>query len=202
MNIINKLNIGEELKRWFSKSIFNFNEINFNDILTFESVLNDFHHDYIRYFKNDKITFDNIISRRELQGIFLYRIARHYYLNNNEIVAGLYSNLGSFLSGFEIYYSSSIGKGIKINHGIGTVIGARTEIGENCLLHHNITLGDKNGGRPSLLDDVTVYPGAKILGNIIIGNNSIIGANCVCAINVPDDYIAVGIPARLIKKQK
>src|SRR5690242_6756085 len=100
----------------------------------------------------------------------------------------------------EIYYSAEIGKGLKVNHGLGTVIGARTKIGENVLLHHGVTFGDKNGKRPCVKDNVTIYAGAKILGDITIGNNAIIGANSVCFSNVPDNATAAGVPARIIKK--
>jgi serine O-acetyltransferase len=124
-------------------------------------------------------------------------VARWLYENDNEITANYYSNLGRIISGFEVYYSAEIGKGMKINHGLGTVIGARCKIGENVLLHQNVTLGDRKGGRPILLDKVTVYAGAKVLGNITLGNNSVVGANSVCLINIPDNSIVVGNPGKI-----
>lgn len=202
MQILNPHNIGEELKRWFSKSILIYDEIDFSDIPLFENALNKFLYDYQRYFESDKsLKLEKLLSRTELIGILLYRIAREYYINKNEFVAQQYSLLGRFLSGFEIYYSSQIGKGLKINHGLGTVIGARVVIGDNALLHQGITFGDKNGGRPILLNNVTVYAGAKLLGNISIGNNCIIAANTVCFIDVEDNSTVVGIPAKIISKK-
>jgi len=193
---LNEFNFGAEIKRWFSKSIYDFNGIDFNDIESYKRILNEFKGDYSRYYQDDYIQLIKILNRRELQGILTYRIARHYYLNGNENIANLFSNLGTFLSGFEIYYSAKIGKNLKINHGIGTVIGARTEIGDDCLIHQGITIGDKNGGRPTLKNNIIIYPGAKLIGKIVVGNNVIIATNAVCMNDIPKNHIAYGIPAK------
>ena len=201
MIILNEKNIGSELQRWFSKSILLTHNVDFNDIVVFKNVLNEYVFDYKRYYPNDSgIVLSNLILRHELVGILLYRIARNYFLSGKEDVAATYSSLGTFLSGFEIYYSAQIGKGLKINHGLGTVIGARVIIGDNALLHQGITFGDRNGGRPKLFDNVKVYAGSTILGDITIGNNSVIGANSLCIVSVPDNEIYGGNPAKFIKK--
>jgi serine O-acetyltransferase len=200
--IINEHTMGAELERWFSKSILLTDGIDFKDAQSFKLVSEQFQPDYNRYFINETgISLDKLLSRTELVGILLYRLSRHYFLSGKEYVAQQYSLLGRFLSGFEIYYSAQIGKGLKINHGLGTVVGARVIIGDNALLHQGITFGDKNSGRPILKDNVTVYAGAKILGNITVGNNSIIAANCVCFSDVPDNCTAVGVPAKIINKK-
>ncbi len=201
MVVLNEKNIGVELQRWFSKSIVLFDNVDFNDIDIFKKVLNDFIFDYKRYYpKDEEIILRNLILRHELIGILLYRIARSYFLLGKEDVAATYSSLGTFLSGFEIYYSAQVGKGLKINHGLGTIIGARVVIGDNALLHQGITFGDRNGGRPKILDNVKVYAGSTILGDITVGNNAVIGANSLCIISVPDNEIFGGNPAKFIKK--
>jgi len=201
--IISEHNFGQELQRWFSKSVILTDSIDFNDAGVYKSALEIFIYDYKRYFDNaTHIDLNGMLSRAELQGIILYRIARIYFLQKNEDVAQKYSLLGRFLSGFEIYYSAEIGKGLKINHGLGTVIGARTVIGENALIHQGITFGDKNGGRPVLRNNVIVYADAKILGNITVENNSIIAANAVCISNVPENSTVAGVPAKIIKTLK
>ena len=141
-----------------------------------EEVFVDFLQDYQRYYFGD---FDvrKIKYYPGLLATFFYRIARKLYLKGNENDALEISSLGFFLTGIEIYYSSKIGKALKINHGIGTVIGSRTEIGDNVLLHHLVTLGEKNGGRARIGSNVVIYPGAIIVGDVYIGDNSIIGAN-------------------------
>ena len=174
-------------------------EINIKDYLTekaIENVLEIFKYDFNRYFDGD-LKVDLIFSRVELIGILLYRIARYFYLYNNELMANHISNLGRLVSNFEIYYSATIGKGLKINHGLGTALGARWIIGENALIHQGVTLGDRNGARPELLNNVTVYAGAKILGGIVCGNNSVVAANTVCLIDVPDNSVIIGIPGKI-----
>lgn len=80
------------------------------------------------------------------------------------------------------------------------MIGARVKIGENCLLHQNITLGDKGGGRPTIGNNVTIYAGAKVLGNISIGDNSIIAANAVVIKSCPENSVLISLPAKNLKK--
>lgn len=193
--------IVSELRRWFSKSII-IDDIEFESHHSLlASSLHLFLYDYQRYFPNEtEIALNKVLLRTELQGILLYRLARNYFLENNINAADKCASLGRFLSGFEIYYSAEIGKGLKINHGLGLVVGARTKIGDNALLHQGVTFGDKDAGRPVVGDDVTVYAGAKILGNVTIGNNSIIAANCVCFIDVPQNKTAVGVPAKILNK--
>ncbi|MDF2452218.1 MAG: serine acetyltransferase [Bacteroidota bacterium] len=201
--VIDENTLGPELKRWFSTSILLTDVVDFNDTVAFKIVCEQFQLDYNRYFLNEQsISLDKLLSRTELVGILLYRLSRYYFLSANEIVAQQYALLGRFIAGFEIYYSAHIGSGLKINHGLGTVIGARVVIGNNALIHQGVTFGDKNSGRPVLKDNVTVYAGAKLLGNITVGNNSVIAANCVCFTDVPDDSTAVGMPAKIINKNK
>lgn len=201
MEVVTSQNISKELYRWFSKSII---EVDFsfeNDEALFQKTLDVFLTDYQRYYQTENSIFlHHIINRAELQGILLYRLARNYFLENKQNEADKCSLLGRFLSGFEIYYSAEIGKALKINHGLGLVIGARIKIGDNALLHQGVTFGDKNGGRPIIGNNVTVYAGAKILGNITIENDVTIAANCVCFINVPKGKTVVGIPARILNK--
>jgi len=72
-----------------------------------------------------------------------------------------YSILGRQVGQIEIYYSASIGRRFKINHGIGTVIGARCRIGDDCTIHQNCTLGYRAGGRPEIGNNVIIYSGSK-----------------------------------------
>lgn len=93
-----------------------------------------------------------------------------------------------------------------IDHGMGVVIGETTIIGDNCTLYQCVTLGgtgkEKAKRHPTLLNNVIVGAGAKILGNITIGNNSKIGANAVVLVDVPDDTTFVGIPAKQVIRKK
>jgi len=195
--LITTKNINQIVTNWFSKSIFD-NDLEYDEQLNREA-LHIFDYDFKRYYPSEiSITQSKLESRLELVGILLYRLARIYFVNNKINEAEKLSLLGRFLAGFEIYYSADIGKGLKINHGLGTVIGARVKIGENALIHQGITFGDKNGGRPILKDNVIVYAGAAIIGAITIESNATIGANCVCMCNVPENACIVGIPGKII----
>ena len=110
--------------------------------------------------------------------------------------------LGREIGQIEIYYSSVIGEGFKINHGVGTVIGARCKIGNNCTIHQNCTLGDRNGGRPTVGNNVIIYAGSMILGDITIGDDTIIGANSVVTKSCPPNSLIVGTPGRILTKKE
>lgn len=203
MAVLDEHNLGNELKRWFDTSIILPDTLDFSDTKVFRDVLDVFRDDYRRYYEySSQINLKELLLRTELVGILLYRLSRAYYLAGNEGVAQKYSLLGRFLAGFEIYYSADIGRALKINHGLGMVIGARVVIGNNALLHQNVTFGDRKGGRPVLKDHVTVYAGAKVLGKILVGNHAILAANCVCITDVPDHTTVAGIPARSITQNK
>lgn len=87
-----------------------------------------------------------------------------------------------------------------LQHAFSTIITART-IGDNCHIYQQVTIGWTDKGCPTLGDNVTVCCGAKVLGNITIGDDVIIGANAVVVKDVPSHSIVVGIPGRIIKKR-
>lgn len=165
-----------------------------------------FLYDYKKWFPNDDcVDRQKLLLTPQLHGILAYRIASLWYPlsththTHTMAQQDLISNIGRINSLSEIYYSARIGQGLKINHGIGTVIGARCVVGNDCIIHQNVTLGDKHSGRPVLGDNCIVYAGALIIGDIKIGNNCIIGANSVVMDSFPDDSVIVGCPARKIK---
>lgn len=89
---------------------------------------------------------------------------------------------------------------IHFAHPLGVVIGAGCSIGKNCTIFQNVTIGQKNNLYPTIGDNVTIYPGAVVIGNIKIGNNVVIGANSVVTKDVPDNTVVAGIPAKVIKR--
>ncbi|MGX7668100.1 serine O-acetyltransferase [Flavobacterium pedocola] len=164
-----------EIQKLSEKSIFSPNV----DCLTepeWETVIAVFKSDYARYYTGD-LDFSKVKYFPGLLATLCYRISRSLFLKGDEKNALEYSSLGFSLTAIEMYYSADIGQSLKINHGAGTVIGSRTKVGNNVLLHQNVTLGEKNGGRASIGNNVTVYPGAIIVGDVFIGDNSIVGAN-------------------------
>jgi serine O-acetyltransferase len=118
------------------------------------------------------------------------------------LLARLLSQLGRLLTGVEIHPGARIGQGVFIDHGMGVVIGETAEVGNNCLLYQGVTLGGtgkQHGKRhPSLLNNVVVGAGAKVLGAITVGSNTRIGAGSVVLRDVGPDSTVVGIPGRVI----
>lgn len=138
-----------------------------------------------------------------IHAILIYRVAHFLHLKNHRICAHILSNIGRFLTGIEIHPAAIIGKGLLIDHGIGVVVGETAEIGDNCTLFQGVTLGgtgkERGKRHPTLHNNVFVGAGAKILGNIEIGDNAKIGANAVVLYDIPDNSTAVGVPARIVK---
>ena len=90
---------------------------------------------------------------------------------------------------------SDIGPGLFIQHGFATVVAAR-RVGRNCWINQQVTIGfTRAEDRPTIGDDVFVYAGAKVLGDITVGNGARVGANAVVLTDVPERYTAVGVPA-------
>ena len=108
-------------------------------------------------------------------------------------------------TGIDIHPGTTIGKYFFIDHGTGVVIGETTETGDNVTLYQGVTLGgtgkDTGKRHPTLGNNVMVGAGAKILGPITVGDNSRIAAGAVVVHDVPPDSTAVGIPARVIKRE-
>jgi serine O-acetyltransferase len=120
------------------------------------------------------------------------------------ILAKLFSAFNLFLFGIEVPSKLLIGPGLILPHTVGTVLGAAS-IGANATIFHQVTLGaivadyDYDlSTRPTVGDNVTITAGAKIVGSIHIGNNSVVGANAVVLQDVPIRKLAVGIPAKII----
>ena len=116
----------------------------------------------------------------------------------------LISQISRFLTGIEIHPGARIGKGFFIDHGMGVVIGETAEIGENCVMFHNVTLGGtgKHRGKrhPTIGNNVMIGTGAILLGPIKVGNNVTIGANTFIFMNdIPDNCTVVGTPGKIVR---
>ncbi len=139
-----------------------------------------------------------------LHAIWAYRLAHWFHVRNWSFIARFISQTARFLTGVEIHPAARIGRRLFIDHGMGVIIGETAEIGDDCLLYQGVTLGGtgKETGKrhPTLGHRVVVGSGAKVLGNIRIGDDSRVGANAVVLQDVPSDCTVVGIPGRVVRR--
>lgn len=137
-----------------------------------------------------------------LHAVWLYRLAHWLWVREFYLLGRGISHLARFLTGIEIHPGARIGPGLFIDHGMGTVIGETSEIGEDVTLYHNVTLGGvswkKEKRHPTVEDHVVIGAGAQVLGPIRIGAHSRIGANSVVVKDIPTDAVVVGVPGRIV----
>lgn len=137
-----------------------------------------------------------------LHAIWAHRLNHWLWNIGLTTLARFGSHLTRFFTGIEIHPAARIGRRFFIDHGLGVVIGETTVIGDDVMLYQHVTLGGtgkKKGKRhPTLEDGVVVGAGAKVLGNITVGQRSQIGSGSVVVKDVPKDSTVVGIPGRAI----
>ena len=134
--------------------------------------------------------------------LVLHRFSHRLWALGMPLVPRLMSQAARLFTGVEIHPGARIGKGVFIDHGMGVVIGETSVIGDLCLLYQGVTLGGtgKQVGKrhPTLMENVVVGAGAKVLGAISVGANTRIGAGSVLVRDVGPDSTVVGIPGRVI----
>ena len=133
-----------------------------------------------------------------------HRIAHWLYRHRRFFLARWVSQRGRRKTGIEIHPGAKIGPGLFIDHGMGIVIGETAEIGANCTIYHQVTLGGtgKDAGKrhPTIGDNVLLGAGAKVLGPVSIGHNSRIAAGSVVLRCLPPNVTAAGIPAIVVRE--
>jgi len=139
-----------------------------------------------------------------LHAIWGHRLTHWLWGKGFKLLARWFSQQTRNLTGIEIHPGASIGRRFFIDHGMGVVIGETAEIGQDVTLYHGVTLGGvsthKGKRHPTLKDGVVVGAGAKVLGAIIIGEDSRIGANAVVVRSVPPQSVVVGIPGQIVTR--
>ncbi|MFA5350154.1 MAG: serine O-acetyltransferase EpsC [Candidatus Omnitrophota bacterium] len=145
-----------------------------------------------------------ILLYQGLHALIYYRIANALYRVHLFFLARALSQLARLVTGIEIHPGARIGKRFFVDHGMGVVIGETTIIGDGVLLYQGATLGGtgivKGKRHPTIGNNVVIGAGAKVLGNIAIGDNSYIGANAVVVKDVPANSTVVGVPGRITKQ--
>lgn len=143
-----------------------------------------------------------VLAYPGFHAIQFHRLAHRLYSKRMYLPARLVSHLGRWLTGIEIHPGATIGERVFIDHGMGVVIGETAIVGDDCTLYQGVTLGGTGKARgkrhPTLESKVIVGVGAKILGDVVIGESARIGGGAVVLRDVPAHTTAVGIPARAV----
>ena len=158
------------------------------------------------YKRNDpaaKSGLEILLLYNGLHATIHYRMAHWLHIHGLRFTARLISQISKFFTGIEIHPGATIGRRLVIDHGTGIVIGETTEIGDDCLLYQNVTLGgtgkDVGKRHPTLGNNVMVGSGAKVLGPFKVGDNARIAANSVVLREVPEGATVVGVPGRVVR---
>lgn len=151
--------------------------------------------------------FVSLVSYPGMHAIWAHRgLHRLWQHDAGKVPARLMSQLVRTLTGVEIHPGAEIGRRFFIDHANGVVIGETSEIGDDVMLYHQVTLGGTSMAQtkrhPTIGNHVLVGAGAKILGPVVVGDNSAVGANAVVVKDVAADSSAVGIPATVRPKKK
>lgn len=139
-----------------------------------------------------------------LHAVWWHRINHALWNARLKFLARMLAQITRFFTGVEIHPGATLGRRLFIDHGMGVVIGETAVIGDDCVLYHGVTLGGTHTKKvkrhPTLGNRVSVGAGAKLLGNITIGDDSSVGANAVVLSDAPAGTVLVGIPAKPVKK--
>lgn len=173
------------------------------------SILTKIKEDFLMPIKNDPALYSKIEIFFNYPGVWAlvnYRFAHALYVKNFKRLARFIMGITQFLTAVDIHPEAKIGRRVFLDHASGVVIGQTAEIGDDVLIYQGVTLGGvslKKGEKrhPTIENGVVIGSGAKVLGNITIGENSRIGSNSVVIKAVPKNSTAVGIPARVIEKE-
>ena len=142
-----------------------------------------------------------------LHALWSHRAASWLWRHKLRLLARLISQTTRSITGIEIHPGATLGPRFFIDHGMGVVIGETAVVGADVTIYHGVTLGgtslDKGTKRhPTLEDGVIVGSGAKVLGNIVIGARSRIGANAVVVKSVPPEAVVVGVPGQVLSQNR
>jgi serine O-acetyltransferase len=153
-----------------------------------------------------KSTLEILLCYPGLHAILAHRVAHWFYRRRLMLIARLLSQYARWLTGIEIHPGATIGRRVFIDHGMGVVIGETAEVGDDVLIYQAVTLGGTghaHGKRhPTIGNGVVIGAGAKVLGNIAVGDRSKIGAGSVVVKSVPEESTVVGIPAKIVRSRE
>lgn len=132
-----------------------------------------------------------------------HRVARFFYRIKLKLIARIISQTARFLTGVEIHPAAKIEGGVFIDHGSGVVIGETAEVHKGTVIYQGVTLGgtgkERGKRHPTIMENVTISAGAKVLGGFTVGKGAKIGAGAVVLKEVPPYATVVGVPGRIVR---
>lgn len=144
-------------------------------------------------------TLEVALTYPGLHAVWAYRIAHRVWLGGYRLPARMLSQFARFLTGVEIHPGAVLGRRLFIDHGAGVVIGETAEVGDDVTIYHGVTLGGTTWRRvkrhPTVGDRVLIGAGATLLGPVVIGADSVIGAGAVVLHDAPAHSLVLGMPA-------
>ena len=144
-----------------------------------------------------------LITYGGVQALLAHRVSHALHEARVPLLPGMLANLVKMVTGVEIHPAARIGRGLGIDHGSGVVIGETAEVGDHVTMYQGVTLGGTGFARgkrhPTVGDQVMIGSGAKLLGPVVVGARSKIGANSVVIHDVPADATVVGNPGHPVR---
>jgi serine O-acetyltransferase len=146
--------------------------------------------------------FEVLVLYPGVHALISYRLANRLWKMGFKFFARALSQFARWITGIEIHPAAIIGQRFFIDHGMGVVIGETAEVGNNVFIYQGVTLGGfatkKVKRHPTILDNVVIGAGAKVLGPILVGRNTKIGSGSVVLQDVPEYSTVIGVPGRVV----
>ncbi len=147
-------------------------------------------------------TFSVLLNYPGLHAVWMHHINHWLWRRDFRLLARFLSQVSRFWTGIEIHPGATIGRRMFIDHGMGVVVGETAIIGDDVTLYHGVTLGgtslQKKKRHPTLGNGVVIGNTSSVLGDIVVGDNSRVGAGSVVLRDVPPDSTVVGVPAHIV----
>lgn len=141
------------------------------------------------------------VSYPGVHALWAHRLANRMWRGGLRTPARMLQQLTRTFTGVDIHPAATLGRRLFIDHATGVVIGETAVVGEDCVIFHGVTLGGqrmtKGKRHPTVGNGVLLGAGAKVLGDITVGSGAKVGANAVVVKDVPEDCVAVGVPAKI-----
>jgi serine O-acetyltransferase len=152
-----------------------------------------------------KSVVEIILCYPGFHAVLIHRLAHRLYESGFNLSARIVSQINRSLTGIDIHPGAKLGRRLFIDHGMGVVIGETAEVGDDVLIYQNVTLGgtgkEKGKRHPTIGNHVVIGTGAKVLGNIFLGDYVKVGAGSVVVKSVPQYSTVVGIPGRIVRSR-